>query len=57
MHLIADALREIDRRQSPRKSPNAAPASYNEQLRLKEFTFETLEDYDRWRTQGRQAVR
>ncbi len=56
VHLLADALRELiaDNR---REKVLTRAAAYNEQLRLKEFTFETLEDYNRWRTQGRQAVR
>jgi agmatinase len=54
--LIADEFREIladNRRES---SPTRAQA-YTDQVRLKEFTFETVEAYAGWREQGRRAAR
>jgi agmatinase len=54
--LIADEFREIladNRRES---SPTRAQA-YTDMVRLKEFTFETVEAYAGWREQGRRAAR
>ena len=54
--LIADEFREIladNRRES---APTRARA-YADKVRLREYTFETVEDYANWRRQGRQAVR
>jgi agmatinase len=54
--LLADELREIlaDNR---RETVETRARCYTEQLKLREFTFETLDDYTDWRTKGRQAVR
>ena len=54
--LLADAVREMvaDNR---RENVDTRARAYNDQLRFKEFTFETLADLQNWRTQGRQAVR
>jgi arginase family enzyme len=55
-HLIADELREIlaDNR---REKVATRARCYTDRLRLREFTFETLDDYADWRAKGRQAVR
>jgi agmatinase len=54
--LLADAFRELlaDNRREQR--PTRARA-YQEQLRLREFTFDTPAAYRDWRRQGRQMVR
>ncbi len=55
--LIADEFREIladNRRESRRRR---AARAYTGQVRLREYAFETVEDYAGWRRQGRQAVR
>jgi agmatinase len=54
--LIADEFREIladNRRES---APTRAQA-YTDKIRLKEFTFDTVEAYSGWREQGRRAIR
>ena len=54
--LIADEFREMladNRRES---APTRARA-YTDKVRLREYAFETVEDYAGWRRQGRQAVR
>lgn len=54
--LIADEFREIladNRRES---APTRARA-YTDKVRLREYAFETVEEYAGWRRQGRQAVR
>ena len=54
--LLADELREIlaDNR---RESVPTRARSYNDQVRLRELHFETLDALTDWRPQGRQAVR
>lgn len=54
--LLADELREIlaDNR---RERVTTRAQCYTDQLRLREFHFETLDAYADWRRQGRQAVR
>ena len=54
--LLADAVREMlaDNRRETR--PTRA-RSYQEQVRLREFAFETLADYADWRAVARKAVR
>jgi arginase family enzyme len=56
VHLLADELREIlaDNR---REQVTTRAHCYTDQLRLREFQFETLDAYAEWRRQGRQAVR
>ncbi len=54
--LLADELREILADNRREKVVTRARA-YNDQVRLREFTFETIEDYTDWRRQGRQVVR
>jgi arginase family enzyme len=54
--LLGDELREVlaDNR---RESVPTRAAAYAGRLRLREFTFEKLADYDGWRERGRRAVR
>jgi agmatinase len=54
--LIADELREIlsDNR---RETVPTRARCYTDQLRLREFAFEKLDDYADWRAQGRRVVR
>ncbi|HKI31934.1 MAG TPA: arginase family protein [Gemmataceae bacterium] len=54
--LLGDELREVlaDNR---RETVPTRAAAYSDRLRLREFTFETLADYEGWRRRGRQAVR
>jgi len=54
--LLADEVREIidDNR---RETVETRARCYTEQLKLREFEFEKLDDYTNWRTKGRQAVR
>jgi arginase family enzyme len=54
--LLADELREIlaDNR---RERVTTRARCYTEQVRLREFHFETLDAYSNWRRQGRQTVR
>jgi arginase family enzyme len=54
--LLADELREILADNRRERVPTRARA-YADQVRLREFHFETLEAYTDWRRQGRQAVR
>jgi arginase family enzyme len=54
--LLADELREILADNRRERTPTRAQA-YTDQVRLRELTFETLGAYDRWRSQGRRAVR
>jgi agmatinase len=53
--LLADALREMFADNKREKMPTRA-AAYTDKVRLKEFTFETLADYDDWRRLARQAI-
>lgn len=54
--LLADALREMlaDNR---RERVSTRARCYTDQVRLREFHFETLDEYSEWRSRGRQAVR
>jgi arginase family enzyme len=54
--LLADALREMLADNRRERVPTRARA-YQGQVRPRELTFETLADYERWREQGRRAVR
>jgi arginase family enzyme len=56
VHLIADALREL-LADNKRESIPTRAACYTKHVRLRELTFETLEDYNSWRQQGRKAAR
>jgi arginase family enzyme len=53
--LLADALREMLADNKRQKKPTRALA-YQDQVRLKEFNFQTLTDYDQWRTKARKTV-
>jgi agmatinase len=54
--LIADEFREVlaDNR---RETATTRARAYTDMVKLREFTFETVEAYADWRKQGRQAVR
>jgi agmatinase len=54
--LLGDELREVlaDNR---RETVPTRAAAYTRQVRLREFTFQTLADYQDWRERGRRAVR
>jgi agmatinase len=56
VQLLADELREMiaDNR---RETVATRARCYTDQLKLREFTFETLADYADWRTTARQAIR
>jgi arginase family enzyme len=54
--LLGDELREVLADNKRERVPTRARA-YQEQVRLREFTFETLPAYRDWRGRGRQAVR
>jgi agmatinase len=54
--LLADELREILADNRRERVPTRAQC-YTDQVRLREFHFETLDAYADWRRQGRQAVR
>jgi len=54
--LLADELREILADNRRERVPTRARA-YTDQVRLREFSFETLEAYADWRRHGRQAAR
>jgi agmatinase len=54
--LLADELREILADNRRERVPTRARC-YTDQVRLREFHFETLNDYMDWRRRGRQAVR
>jgi arginase family enzyme len=53
--LLGDELREVLADNKRERVPTRARA-YEGQVRLREFTFETLESYADWRGRGRQAV-
>src|SRR5262245_7172902 len=54
--LLADELREALADNRREQVPTRARA-YPDHVRLREFRFETLDDYAVWRRRGRQAVR
>ncbi len=54
--LLGDELREILADNRRETVPTRARA-YTDHVRLQEFTFATLPEYNRWRQRGRQAVR
>jgi agmatinase len=54
--LLADELREILADNKRERVPTRARA-YTDKVRLRDFTFETLEAYQDWRARGRQAAR
>src|SRR5579871_3613204 len=54
--LLADALREMLADNRRERKPTRA-RSYQKHVRLKEFTFETLPDYESWHRQARQAAK
>jgi agmatinase len=54
--LLADELREVLTDNKRERVPTRARA-YTDKVRLRDFTFETLEAYQDWRARGRQAVR
>jgi agmatinase len=54
--LLADALREMLDDNAREQQPTRARA-YQDRVKIKEFSFETLADYDDWRGQARRAVR
>jgi arginase family enzyme len=54
--LLADAFREMLADNQREKVPTRARA-YQKQVRVQEFSFETLAAYQDWRDQGRRAVR
>jgi arginase family enzyme len=54
--LLAEELREILADNRRERVPTRARC-YSDQVRMREFHFETLDDYTDWRRQGRQAVR
>jgi arginase family enzyme len=54
--LLADELREVLADNRRETVPTRARA-YTEQVRVREFTFETLAAYEGWRRHGRQAAR
>ncbi|HEY7329430.1 MAG TPA: arginase family protein [Gemmataceae bacterium] len=56
VELLADELREILADNRRERAPTRARC-YTDQVRLREFHFETLDAYTDWRRQGRQAVR
>src|SRR5213594_3617314 len=56
VELLADAFREMLADNRRERVPTRA-ASYQKRVRLREFTFENLADYDAWRTRGRRAIR
>src|SRR5262245_21393124 len=55
-HLLAYELREVlaDNR---RETTDTRARAYTEQVRLREVTFSTTDDYSSWRKQGRQLAR
>jgi arginase family enzyme len=55
VHLLADALREMVADNRAEKVPTRA-RTYNNRLRLKGCTFETMADYAGWRGRGRELV-
>jgi arginase family enzyme len=54
--LLADELREILADNRRERVPTRARC-YSDQVRIREYQFETLDAYADWRRQGRQAVR
>jgi agmatinase len=54
--LLADALKEMLADNKRERKPTRARA-YANKVRLQEFTFETLDDYQDWRRQARLAIR
>jgi arginase family enzyme len=54
--LLGDELREVLADNKRERVPTRARA-YQDQVRLREFAFETLPAYRDWRSRGRQAVR
>jgi arginase family enzyme len=54
--LLADELREILADNRREQVPTRADA-YTRHVRIREFTFQTLSDYQSWRGTGRRAVR
>jgi agmatinase len=54
--LLADAVREMIA-DNKREIVETRARSYTEQLRIKDFTFATSMDYEKWRAVGRQAAR
>jgi agmatinase len=56
VELLADALREMLADNRRERVPSRALA-YQPHVRLQEFAFETLEDYQGWRAQARRLVR
>jgi arginase family enzyme len=54
--LLADELREVLADNRRERVPTRA-RSYTDKLKLKEFSFETLESLGDWRAQGRKAAR
>jgi arginase family enzyme len=56
VELLADAFREMLSDNRHEKIPTRA-ASYQYQVKHREFTFETLKDYENWRVRANQAVR
>ncbi len=54
--LLGDELREVLADNRRERVPTRA-AAYTDRLRLREFTFEALADYQSWRRRGRAAVR
>lgn len=56
VELLADALEEMLADNKRERLPTRARA-YTNKVRSQEFTFETLEAYQNWRPEGRQALR
>lgn len=54
--LLAEELREVLADNERERTPTRARV-YTPHVRLRDFTFETLDDYQNWRPNGRQAVR
>lgn len=54
--LLADAVREMLADNKAERVPTRA-AAYDGKVRVREFTFETLGDYEQWRAKARQAAR
>jgi agmatinase len=54
--LLADAVREMLADNKAERVPTRA-AAYDGKVRLREFNFETLGDYEGWRPKARQAAR
>jgi len=54
--LLADAFREMLADNRRERMPTRAQA-YQHQVRVREFSFQTLADYERWRPKARQMIR